>query len=197
MKLKKSARKESYMKRFNRITKLDHQIRAPFIVDAIIIDGLVSDIIASHFCDDTSNREELFSLVLNGGEISFSQKIGMLSRIMKKHYPNMLRQAPKLIDTLEKIRKFRNRMAHAMYDSSPDYVRKSRKNEIQLVFFEGGMKKTQVVTKTESRIRSDQCFAVILDLVNVKGWIQGFNEDLPEEFVSMPAYTSRLSSIKK
>lgn len=155
-------------KYFLQVSELAGNFRGRFIEQAIGIERLTEDIIATAFCKDEYRRRLFFSLVLNDAELTFSRKTIIFKKLLELAYPKLLQEHPKLIDSIDKIRRLRNRLAHSMLDKSDAYLSKRLTDQIQLCFFEDGQEKTQVITSKEMRQRLADSTSVILELVNIQ-----------------------------
>src|SRR5215813_5579564 len=92
----------------NYLHELDKQLRGPYLVQAIWIEELIDDIISQHFCpEDQGRRSLLIGLILNHRDMTFSGKIDILEKIVKRSYPGLLKDHPGLVDRLTKVRRFR------------------------------------------------------------------------------------------
>lgn len=159
---------DEFDKHFAYVIDLATKIRGPFINYVIDIERIINDIIANFFCSNESRRRLFFSSVLNGSELSFSQKTRILKAAIEYDYPEIYQAYPKLFDQLDKIRRFRNRLAHAMLDTTEDFLNKRVKDRIQLTYFEDGQTKQQVVTQSEIKKRLAECSQVLLKLVDIQ-----------------------------
>ena len=148
--------------------RLAQEIRGPFLEQAIFIEKLIEDIIAHHFCPDESRRDLFLSLVINGTDLTFSNKIAIFERLMILCYRHLLEKHEHLVDEIQKIRKFRNRIAHAMLDSSDAFLAHGYDDRIQLVYLEDGRKKQQVITLAERRTRLAVCSKVVIALSDIQ-----------------------------
>lgn len=76
--------------------------------------------ISYYFCKDESKREELDNLVLSN--LNFASKIQILVTLYKQYSPEIFELHPRLEKDLEKIRKFRNELAHSWLDVTVTFV---------------------------------------------------------------------------
>lgn len=91
----------------------DRVVRSHIIYEATDIDGMIADMIASHFCADQEKHLSFKGLMFNTAEVSFSKKIEILGKLLKSHYSDILKDIPGLIKKLNSLRKSRNEFAHA------------------------------------------------------------------------------------
>lgn len=148
--------------------QLAKDIRASFLEQSIFIEKIIEDILAHHFCPEEDRRNLFFSLVINGTDLTFDSKICIFDKLLRLRYPDIIESNNKLIDELHKIRRFRNRLAHAMLDTSPDFLAKEYKDRIQLIYYEDGRKKQQVITTTERIKRLSRCSKIVQLLYEIK-----------------------------
>jgi len=155
-------------KQLEQLFQLAQHIRAPFLEQAIFIEKLIEDIIAKHFCPEEERRTLFFSLVINGTELTFSSKIDILDRLLQLCYPIVVKSYPQLINEIQKIRRFRNRVAHALLDTSETFLSHNYNDRIQLIYYEDGQTKQQVVMTTEIEERLRECTKVVKVLVEIQ-----------------------------
>jgi hypothetical protein len=113
---------------------------------AIWIDVIVTDILAQYFAPDPVKRRLLSSNVIAGPDSSFSSRIQLLRKILARAYTSFSDEHPNLCDQLDKIRRFRNRLAHAHIDTSDVFLAKAHTDRIQITFYEDGEAKSQLIT---------------------------------------------------
>jgi hypothetical protein len=155
----------------NPLHAIARDIRGNFIDQAIWIDVLITDILAQYFVPDEGKRRLLSSEVLARSDASFSGCIDILRKVVFRSYVTFKDEYPDLFDKLGKIRRFRNRLAHAHLDTSTEFVAKGHKDRIQIVFYEDGATKTQIITFKESKTRLAECSAVMLQLLKLQALV--------------------------
>lgn len=132
-------------------------IRGRFLGEAIDIESLIESIISCHFCPD-EDRSRLFeSLIMNNTDFTFSSKIKILEKLLKKYYEDLFDRYPKIINDANKIRRFRNRIAHTGLDLSKKAWAEKRSDRIRLVYYKDGERKEQIITDTEIKERLKNC----------------------------------------
>ena len=151
---------------------LAQQFRGSFMEQAIWIDVIITDILAQYFVPNEDKRMLLSSDVLAGPDISFSGRISILERIISRSYSSFAQEAPKFCDRLNKIRRFRNRLAHAHLDTSDNLLAKWSGDRIQIIFYEDGQAKTQVITVKENNDRLQECSGVMLELAKLQALVK-------------------------
>lgn len=140
----------------NALYAIVRDIRGTFIDQAIWLEVLATDILASFFCTDKQRRALLSSDVLTGRDATFSGRLEVLEKIVKTWFPEVAASHASLFDQLGKIRRFRNRLAHSHVDTTEAFLSKGYTDRIRLVFHENGQEKSQVVTVTEFRERLNE-----------------------------------------
>ena len=145
---------EAQRENLRSIAELAARLRGYFISRTVWLDMLVSDIIASYFCQRERRRDLFFSEIVNGGDITFSKKIDLLIAILRFDFPDLLKQSPKLKDDLDNIRRLRNRMAHS--------------HQFTIIFYEGGQTKEQVITPDDIETRIHKATNLQVQLTNIQ-----------------------------
>lgn len=90
-------------------------------------------------------------------------------------YADLLSIHTKLIDELQKIRNFRNRLAHSMLDTSKEFLTNGHTDRIQLIFYKDGQTKKQIITVKESIDRLKGSEQVLFELLDVQSEIKKRN----------------------
>jgi len=157
----------------NRLFAFARDLRGALIDQAIWIDVILTEILARYFVPDEGKRMLFSSDVLTGSDSSFSGRIAVLRKVVSRSYAAFQEAYPDFFDRLDKIRRFRNRLAHAHLDTSDAFVAKAHVDRIQLVFYEDGVTKTQVVTADECRSRLAECSEVVRQLVELRKLVEG------------------------
>jgi hypothetical protein len=128
----------------------DRLMRSQIIYEAINLEAAVERIITFHFCPSADKQDLFVSLMFSEGQVSFSQKLAILRKLLKLCYPKLATAFKFLLDRLEKLRKLRNEFAHLRLDlpaapSSTDLAAE----EIRLRTLKDGKRDTRVVTREE------------------------------------------------
>ena len=147
---------------------LAKEIRGTFMEQTIWIAHFMSDMIANYFCDDKKKRELLFSEVITGDDFRFSTRIALLFDILEKSHPDVLLRTKGLKDRLDKIRRFRNRLAHSHLKATDAEIEKAQERFVTFCFYEDGMMKEQVVTKEDLRDRLVETSKVLDELLQLR-----------------------------
>jgi hypothetical protein len=153
-----------------KVMKLDTIIRGAYITQVIPIEGLVKDIISYHFCSDEDRRKEFVSLILNGSrDYTFASGIEILEKLLDIHYQDLTKRYPKLLNDLDKIRRFRNLLAHSMLDTSDEFLAKDYTDRIRLLLYsERGQTNSRDITRGEIDERLEDCITVHFALVDIR-----------------------------
>lgn len=150
----------------------DNKVRGKFLVLAIDIEFMVGWIVCEHFCPEEERKRLMFSLVIGWPEaFPFSSRITLLDRLLELRYSDLKLKYSGLKEKLDKIRKFRNRLAHA----SPDIA--IFPDKIRLKWYDDdGTEKQQDVTHSEVAEREKECREVFGQLVEIQLEIKKRNE---------------------
>lgn len=140
------------------------RMRGTFIDQAIWIDLIVTDLVARYFVEDRAKRSLFFSDVISGPDSSFSGRIAILKKAVLRSYQDFLDQQPRIFDQLDKIRRFRNRLAHSSVNYRKGGPTVDGGHRVVLEFHEDGEQKSQIVTAIEFRARLAECTEVIRSL---------------------------------
>ena len=141
--------------------EFSRNLRGAFIDQAIWIDVILTDILARYFVSDKDKRMLFNSDVLTGRDSTFSGRIDILEKVVNKSFADFKKQNTELFKKLDKIRRFRNKLAHAHLDTSENYLSKNKEDMIQLVFYEDGIQKTQSIKFEELKLRLVECSDVV------------------------------------
>ncbi len=135
---------------------------------AIWIDVLIVDILAQYFCGDADRRAILSGEVLGGASSSFNKNIALLKKVVARSYPDFKEKCPDLFPLLERIRTFRNRLAHARVDTSPEALAAEPINSIRFISFKDGVPDYLEVTGPDSDKRLGECSKVVYALFELQ-----------------------------
>ena len=111
---------------FAKRNEYDRRARGEIIYVAVVIEHQIERIIANHF---NAKEKWLFvSLIFGEGQITFSQKLIMLKKLFKEHYPDLI--FPGMFNHLDKLRQLRNKLAHSRVGHSIPYDMEWDKDQI-------------------------------------------------------------------
>jgi hypothetical protein len=103
---------DEFRRRLEKLFDYDRVIRSHAIYEATAIEGMVETLIAIHFCPNKQKHLSFVSLLFGRGEVPFSKKIDILQHLLQTDYPDILKTVPELINELNSLRRFRNKLAH-------------------------------------------------------------------------------------
>jgi hypothetical protein len=152
-----------------KIVRYDMNIRGAYLAQVIPIEELVKDIISYHFCCYEDKRKQFVSLILNGTYYTFASGINILEKILEIHYPNLSQRYPKLVNDLDKIRRFRNVLVHSTLDTSNEFLAKNYTDRIRLLSYdERGQANYREITRSEIDERIEDCLDIHFVLVDIR-----------------------------
>jgi hypothetical protein len=151
-------------------------IRGVFLEQAIWIETLVTDIIVRHFTSDERQYSILNSLIFNRAEVTFNMKIEVLQKLFKFCYKDLLKKYSGLFPRLHKIRRRRNRLAHSHLDTSEEFLSKGFKDRIQLIFYENGRTKQEVITLKNHHAMLQECSRIVHILTKLQDEVAKRND---------------------
>jgi len=175
--------------------ELSGKIRGPLLDQAILIELLVQDTIRSHFCQDTRKWALLDDLILN--QLSFDRKIWILDKLLKLNYEDLDSDFPMLNRHLESIKNYRNKIAHSLLDTDPEWLlsEKKKTDRIRLKRSKNGKPFDEVLTVEDRDKLLKKWSKIILPLLivrdevskrsmeesrNTLGWLKGiYGKDKP------------------
>lgn len=96
-----------------KIHEFDRNLRSRIIYQVIEIESNIEQIIAWHFCREESQHILFISLMFMDGQITFSQKITILKKLLRDSYPDIYKDVSSIFSQLGKIRELRNKFAHS------------------------------------------------------------------------------------
>jgi hypothetical protein len=151
-----------------KVIEYDMIIRGAYLAHVISIEGLVKDIILYHFCPDEDKRKQFISLILNGRDYTPSGT-EILEKVLDIHYHDLTQRYPKLIKDLNKIRQFRNSLAHSMLDTSDEFLAKNYTDRIRLVSNDDrGQTNYRDITRSEIDERLEDSIDIQFALVDIR-----------------------------
>ena len=155
-------------RQLKQLDELAKDIRGSILEQAIWIERLIENIIAWHFCPEEDKRYQFFSLVINGTDITFSSKIKILKKLLELYYPDLSQKYPKVTKELNKVRDFRNKIAHAMLDNSLEFLAHRYTDRVQLDVYQDGKEKKLVVTIMDRDEKLKECSRIALALDDIQ-----------------------------
>jgi hypothetical protein len=156
-------------KRLGRIYELSRHIRGSFMDQAIWIDVLITDILAQYFAPDVERRSIFSGDVLGGATLD--KKISLLKKIVTRSYADFIKECPDSFPLLEKIKAYRNRLAHALVDTSPEALAEENADCVRFISHKNGVTDSLKVTVAESDKRLGECSKVVFALIKLQSLV--------------------------
>ena len=162
--------------------QLDRLVRSYTLHQAISIEWVIDNIIATHFCHKKEEYPLFFSLIFREGEITFSAKIKILKKLLKLKYPDINKQFPKLIKRLDVFRDVRNKFAHSGIvlptEALPDQVI----NGITLKYYKDGVETREEITREKAEHYNQEGWELSQELIVILALVtQEISGNAPEE----------------
>jgi hypothetical protein len=145
-----------------RVYEWSVRIRSAFMDQTIWLDTIITGILVLYFTED-AKKQSVLGEALTGRDFSFSARLELLEKVVALSFPDFANTHDDLFTKLGKIRRFRNRLAHAQLDTSDRFLAKGGER-IQLVFYEDGEEKHQIITFADLKLRLAECSQVVLQL---------------------------------
>jgi hypothetical protein len=108
----------------------------------IWLDTIITGLLVLYFAED-EKKQSVPGEALTGRDFSFSARIELLKKVVKLSFPAFVSTHPDLFTKLDKIRRFRNRLAHAQLDTSDEFLAKGAPSRFGLRFTKTGKKSTR------------------------------------------------------
>jgi len=123
------------------------EIRGRILNSIAVIDVKISKILTAYFCNDDKKRALLMSEVFSNQAYGLRTKIKLLETIVKRDFDFYIKDKDNdcLFKDLDRLRKFRNDLAHATIDVS-EKAHKNADKEVGFVFYKNGERKTKLVS---------------------------------------------------
>lgn len=98
-----------------------------------------------------------------------SSAIEILEKILTNSYPEVLKKYPRIRGELDKIRKFRNEMAHSELDTSEKFLSKDLKDTIRLILHDDvGNIQYRDITRVEFDERLKDCKETTIHVISIR-----------------------------
>jgi hypothetical protein len=109
-------------------------VRGRFLNQAVFIEMLLAEIICHHFCPDKQRRFQFFDSIVSN--MTFNTRVDVFSIILKSFYSDIEREYPDIVKQINDIRNFRNIVAHALLDTSSEFLDNNPEKEtVQFVTY--------------------------------------------------------------
>jgi len=100
-------------------------LRGQLLTNLAEIESILGDTMAFHFYPgDKNKRDEFTSLMIYESGIQFHVKIRLFVKILKLYHKNLYSKFPDLEEDLEKLKTFRNVLAHSRLNVEPKNIAK-------------------------------------------------------------------------
>ena len=132
----------------------------------IWLDTIITGILVLYFTQD-AKKQSVLGEALTGRDFSFSARVELLEKVVKLSFPAFANTHNDFFTKLDKIRRFRNRLAHSQLDTSDKFLARGGE-QIQLAFYENGEEKHQIITFADVKLRLAECSQVVLQLVELQ-----------------------------
>jgi hypothetical protein len=146
----------------------DNLLRGRYLIQAIVIEGIIGDIIALSLCPNVDSRSLFTSLILNYREFTFEGKCQILKRLMELKYPTIVNKHKDIFGQINKVKEFRNKLAHCMLDTSDDFLAKNYTDRIQLRYYDKGQMQTKEITDTDMSEKLSSCTKLVIELDGIR-----------------------------
>lgn len=157
--------------KLNQLYQLDYNMRGAYIVQTNWIESFLNEGLANHFFPEDENRKnQFFSTILK--EINFSTRINLYVNVVEEYYSQANLKTTILRKNLEKIRDNRNKFAHAVIDTSDEFLKKYSGDRIKLEFFKKGKKEHLELTMEEMKTLLGDTTAVTLMILETNSYIK-------------------------
>lgn len=122
-----------------------HGTRSRFLSIGSLIEHQLELIIADYFTRGDFDESKLFSKLFYGGdaELTFSQKIKIFENFLKEVYPKYLKSNTDFINSLNRVRKMRNKFAHYIDPGKAELSKYVGKSIFPLFYIEDGILKNE------------------------------------------------------
>lgn len=156
-------------KKLEALYQKDNSLRGAYLVQAIVIEGIIGDIIALSLCPNEDSRSLFTSLILNYREFTFDGKLKILKRLMESKYPTIFDKHKDIFEKIDKVRQFRNKLAHCMLDTSDEFLAKNYTDRIRLEYYDSkGHKRIMEITDTVIREKLSSCSRLVIELDGIR-----------------------------
>jgi len=149
----------------NQISKhfeLDYNIRGSYLVQAIAIESIISDIIGHYFCQNNNRFGHFVGIIMNKSGITLASKIKILGKILQYNHPKQYKKYAKLMKQLKNVNEFRNLLAHSSSSYSQKFLSKKLDDRIVLAYYKDGKRVERIITKKDIEEKTTE-FADIID----------------------------------
>jgi len=148
-------------------------------------------LIAGYYTLGEDDYKKFLSVIFaDDAELSFSKKIKMFERFLKKYYPEFLSEKPDFIQKLNRIRKMRNRFAHSINLTPEELQPFLGKKYFKLGFIEDGVPKEDTISFDEILARNTEAETVLHEISELQ---EKISQKAYERFVKHQEFLSSIS----
>lgn len=151
-----------------------HTSKSRFLSISTNIETELEIIMAEYFSRGDLDDYQLFSHLFYGKEteLMFRKKIMIFEKFLKKVYPSYLKSNKDFINSLERVRKMRNKFAHHINPRKSDLTSYVGKSHFPLLYMEDGLPKTEVLTYQQIMDRFDDFKKILIETENIMRYCQ-------------------------
>ncbi|MBQ0798886.1 MAG: hypothetical protein KBT63_06340 [Porticoccaceae bacterium] len=147
------------------------EIRGRILNSLAVIDVNISKILSVYFSPEEHKRDLLMSEVFTSQSYGLRTKVQLLKKIISNDLDFYLEDKEWFFSDLEKLRKFRNDLAHATLDVS-EKAHKKAETQVGFIFYKNGKRHTKVVTferADEYRVKANMVSDCLNDIARIYG----------------------------
>jgi len=134
-------------KKLEQLVNLIHEQKSHITSISASLEHSIDMIIGEYYTIDDQDYQDFANIVFhNDNELSFHKKIKMVERFLNKRFPEYLKENPEFIQRLDRIRRLRNKFAHAINLTTEEMKKFVGKSYFELGFIEDGIPKMEQFT---------------------------------------------------
>ena len=150
--------------------ELAARLRAKYLENFLILEDLLTEIIALYFCAEAQVREQFYSILYP--ELFYRKKVKILYEIIYPRFPQELDGVKPTRDELESFNTFRNTLIHSMLDRLPDYIERQYTDRIRIRKYNRGNINLVEIEESEIDEKIEKMQGSYLLLTNIKSAIE-------------------------
>ena len=121
----------------SKIHERARQFRGVFLNYIAVIERDIALLLTEHFCREDPTKQQMFFDEI-ACKFTLDRKRALLIEILKSDYPTYWRENGKLLQDLQLLQSFRNKLAHSVVDVSPEALRRPIEQGVGFVQWEAG-----------------------------------------------------------
>lgn len=122
------------------------ELRGRFLNLVAVIERNMALLITDYFCTiDPQKRELFFKQIATAANFSLNAKKQVLFAIVKQDYPKYWEEHQKILTAMDRIQRFRNKLAHSVLDVSEEVLMRPIEEGVSFLDWEAG----RPITSTE------------------------------------------------